>query len=173
MLDRFLRFSYAIYEIQHCWNKIAAESMGLYGLKGSYALYLITLRLHSEGITAAQLGSICGRDKADVSRAAAILESKGLLQKQAGSSNLYRAKLVLTDYGNSITDEILKSAEFAEERAGEGLDEQSRSVLYEALDKVIVNMRRLSKEGLPTGGAENLAENDEISTTDKEQHHEC
>lgn len=168
MLDRFLKFSYAIYEIQHCWNKIATESMGLYGLKGSYALYLITLRLHPDGITAAQLGSICGRDKADISRAAAILESKGLLRKQAGSSNLYRAKLVLTDYGNEITNEILERAEIAEAKAGEGLDEQSRTVLYESLEKVIENMRRLSKEGLYAGDAEITPDNNEILPTDKE-----
>lgn len=172
MLDRFLKFSYAIYVIQHCWNKIAADSMGRYGLKGSHALYLITLRLNPEGVTAAQLGSICGRDKADVSRAAAVLESKGLLRKQAGSSNLYRAKLVLTDYGSAITDEILKRAEVAEECAGEGLDEDSRGILYDSLEKVIANMRRLSREGLPAVGAEDTSENGENSTTDKEQYYE-
>lgn len=174
MLDRFLKFSCAIYEIQYYWNKIAAESMGLYGLKGSYVLYLITLRQHPSGITAAQLGSLCGRDKADVSRAAAIMESKGLLTKQAGSSNLYRAKLILTDYGNEITDGILKRAELAEAMAGEGLSDESRSILYSSLDKVIENMRRLSQEGIPldTPDAEETQSTDN-DDNDKEQQHEC
>lgn len=149
MLDRFLKFSYAIYEIQHYWNKIASEGMGLYGLKGAYALYLITLHRYPDGITAAQLSSICGRDKADVSRAAAIMESKGLLTKLSNTSSLYRARLILTPTGLEITEGILKRAEIAETMAGDGLSEEDRRTLYDSLEKITENMRRLSNEGLP------------------------
>lgn len=54
MIERFERFSYAIFEVSRCWHKIAAEEMEKYGLKGSHATYLTTLYRYSQGITAAR-----------------------------------------------------------------------------------------------------------------------
>lgn len=156
MLERFEEFTFTIYEIQRCWNKIAAEGMETYGLKGSYAVYLIAMHRYPDGITAAQLGSICGRDKADVSRAVAVLESKGFLRKESGSGNLYRAKLILTEQGAEITKSVLEKASVAEKIAGEGLSEEDRKVLYRSLETVNKNMQGLAKTGIP---AEYAAEN--------------
>ncbi len=149
MLDRFEKFSCTIYEIQRCWNKIASDEMLFYGLKGSYCVYLIAMRRRPEGITATQLGALCGRDKADVSRAVAVLESKGILKKETGSGNLYRAKLTLTEYGMAITESIVKKAALAENIAGNGLDEKDREQLYNALEVINKNMQELCRTGLP------------------------
>lgn len=149
LLERFEEFSFAIYDIQRCWSKTASDGMELYGLKGSYAAYLIAMKKRPEGITAAQLGSLCGRDKADVSRAAAVLESKGFIKKESGSGNLYRAKLVLTPEGEFITDSIIKKALIAEQIAGNGVTEEERESFYRTLEKVRDNMRRLAEEGIP------------------------
>ena len=149
MLERFEKFSYTVYELQRCWNRIAAEEMVFYGLKGPHAAYLIAMFRRPEGITAAQLGAICGRDKADVSRAVAVLESKGILRKEAGSGNLYRAKLRLTEYGSAITESIVKKAMLAEEIAGAGLSDEQREVLYSALNKISKNMEELCRTGIP------------------------
>ena len=149
MLERFERFTFKINEIQRCWNKIATDSMDFYGLKGSYCVYLIAMHRYSEGITASRLGSICGRDKADVSRAIAVMESKGLIRKEAGSSNLYRAKLILTEQGQEVTDGILAKAKMAESIAGEGLSDEQRDILYAALDRIAMNLSELSKTGIP------------------------
>lgn len=149
MLERFEKFTYTIYNIQRCWNKIASEGMEFYGLKGSYAVYLIAMYRRPEGITATELGALCGRDKADVSRAVAILESKNILKKEAGAGNLYRAKLVLTEYGAAITESIVKKAAIAENIAGTGLSEEQRVTLYNALVTIDGNMRELCKTGIP------------------------
>ena len=107
MLDRFAKFSYSISEIHRCWHKLAAEELAPYGLNSPHAIYLKTLfDAEPEGITAAQLGEICGKDKADVSRMVAILEQKGLVRKVAVGKNMYRAKLVLTDAGREIAEKI-------------------------------------------------------------------
>ena len=79
MVERFERFSLAISEISRCWHRIANEVMKQYGLKGAYSVYFTTMSRFPEGLTATQLVEICGRDKADVSRAMAAMEEKNLV----------------------------------------------------------------------------------------------
>lgn len=154
MLERFEAFTLTINEIQRCWNKIAAEGMSFCGLKGSYAVYLIAMHRRPDGITAAQLCTACGRDKADVSRAVAVLESKGFLTKESGTGNLYRAKLILTEQGVELTKNILEKVSAAEKIAGEGLSDADRETLYRSLEVIKKNMQNLAKSGIP---AENNA----------------
>ena len=149
MVDRFERFSLAISEIWRCWHRIAGEEMGKYGLKGPYAVYFTTLYRHPQGITASQLGDLCGRDKADVSRAVSLLESKGLIEKAALGKSTYRAPLKLTAQGASLAEVINTKACAAVELASKGLDPQKRAVLYEALELICNNLQTLSKNGLP------------------------
>lgn len=149
MLERFEKFTNTVYEIQRCWNRIAAEEMEFYGLKGAYAVYLIAMYRRPEGITAAQLGQLCARDKADVSRAVAVMESRGIIKKESGSGNLYRARLTLTEYGLAITSSVVKKAEAAENIAGRGLSDSERAVLYSALFRVSENMQELCRTGIP------------------------
>ena len=100
MLNRFAKFSLSISEIDRCWHKLAAEEMAKYELNSAHAVYLNALYGASEdGITAAQLGELCHKNKADVSRMVAILEKKNLVKKVAVGDNLYRAKLLLTTEG--------------------------------------------------------------------------
>ena len=99
MLNRFARFSLAIAEIDRCWHKLAAEEMAKYGLNSPHAVYLTTLYQFEEGITAARLGELCCKNKADVSRMVSIMEKKGLVQKESTGGNMYRALLKLTDDG--------------------------------------------------------------------------
>ena len=152
MLDRFAKFSYSISEIHRCWHKLAAEELAPYGLNSPHAIYLKTLfDAEPEGITAAQLGEICGKDKADVSRMVAILEQKGLVRKVAVGKNMYRAKLVLTEAGREAAEHVRSRAAVAVELAGSGLSEQERETFYKALALITENLRKLSKDGLPQG----------------------
>lgn len=150
MLDRFAKFSYSIAEIHRCWHKLAAEELAPYALNSPHAIYLKTLfDAEPEGITAAQLGEICGKDKADVSRMVAILENKGLVRKVAVGKNMYRAKLVLTETGREAAEHVRSRAAVAVELAGSGLSEDEREQFYKALSLITENLRKLSKDGLP------------------------
>jgi len=149
MIDRFERFSYAISEISRCWHRIAAEEMEEYGLKGPYALYFTTLYRYPQGITAAQLCELCGRDKADASRAVGRLESMGLVNKENSGKNAYHALLRLTDQGKQVAIQINKKAKTAVEWASMGLSAENRAVFYEALELITANLQNLSKDGLP------------------------
>ena len=150
MLKRFKMFSLMISEIDRCWHKLAAEEMAKYELNSPHAVYLNALYdAGEEGITAAQLAELCGKNKADVSRMVAILEKKGLAKKIAVGSNMYRAKLLLTEEGKLAAEHVRKRAAVAVELAGSGLPEEERAIFYRALERITDNLQRLSKDGLP------------------------
>ena len=149
MVERFERFSLAIFEISKHWHKIAAEEMAKYGLKGPHATYLLTISRFEEGITAPQLCELCGKDKADVSRMMTIMEQKGLVTKESVHQNMYRGVFKLTDEGKEATEHVRQRASLAVELAGKDLDEEKRTIFYEALDSIVLNLREISKEGLP------------------------
>jgi len=149
MLNRFSRFSLAISEIDRCWHKLAAEEMAKYELNSPHAVYLNTLYQYEEGITAAKLGELCCKNKADVSRMVAILEKKGLVRKEAVGGNLYRAKLLLTEEGRQAAEHVQQRAAVAVELAGAGMREDEREVFYRCLERITTNLQALSKDGLP------------------------
>lgn len=149
MLDRFARFSLAIAEIDRCWHKLAAEEMAKYDLNSPHAVYLNTLYQYPEGITAAKLGELSCKNKADVSRMVTILEKKGLVRKESTGSNLYRAKLLLTPAGEQAAEHVRRRAAVAVEAAGAGLSEEDRETFYRCLELITDNLRQLSKTGLP------------------------
>lgn len=147
MVNRFEKFTFAISEISRYWHKIAADEMEKYGLKGPYAVYFTTLYRSDDGITAVNLSELCGRDKADVSRAVALLEEKGLIVRES-DKNRYRSLLKLTDEGKRIAEQINKIAKNVTEYVGRDLTSENRAVFYECLDSIINNMHILSRDGL-------------------------
>lgn len=146
MIDRFERFSFAISEIDRCWHKIAAAEMAPYGLRGPYAVYFTTLQRNPDGLTAAQLSELCSRDKADVSRAVAVLQKKGLVTKQG--ANHYRALLRLTPQGEELAAHIAQKAHTAVQYGGRGISDEQRAVFYAALERICINLQELSRNGL-------------------------
>lgn len=149
MLNRFERFSYAITEISHCWHKIATEEMRKYGLKGTHAVYLVTLARYPEGITASRLGEITRRDKADVSRAVNALVDKGIIYREENDSKTYRAKLTLTEAGREAMLQVQKRVDVAVENGGRGLSEEMREQFYRGLEIIAANLQEICREGLP------------------------
>ncbi len=150
MLDRFSRFSLAISEIDRCWHKLATDEMAKYGLNSPHAVYLNTLYEYNEGITAAKLGELCCKNKADVSRMVSILEKKGLVKKESVGGSLYRAKLLLTQEGRNAAQQVRKQAALVVELAGTGMTDQEREIFYRCLEKITGNLKTLCKNGLPT-----------------------
>lgn len=149
MVGRFERFSYAISEISKYWHKLAAEEMAPYGLRAAHSVYLLALAREPGGMTASQLCEACGKDKGDVSRRMAILEKKALVRKEGGFHNGYGGLFRLTPEGLAAAEHVKARAGLAVCLAGSGLTEESRTVLYEALDSIVERLQALSKEGLP------------------------
>lgn len=149
MVERFERFSYAIFEISRCWHKLAAEEMAKYNLKGPYAVYLLAIQRSKEGVTSAQLCELCGRDKADVSRAISVMEGKGLIKRDAAGSKRYRALLTLTPEGEVAARHVCRRASLAVEHAGKGYSDEDREIFWQVLDTIASNLQHLSKAGIP------------------------
>lgn len=147
MIERFERFSYAISEISRYWHKIASDEMEKYGLKSPHAVYLTTMYHFEDGIHAAKLGELCGKDKSDVSRMLSIMEKKGLVRREGEGA--YRALLKLTDEGKKAAEKVRQSAIIAVENAGAGISDEDRTVFYNTLEKIASNLAVLSESGLP------------------------
>ena len=148
MVDRFERFSVAISDISRYWHKIAAEEMEKHGLKGAHSIYLTTMYRFPEGLTAARLCELCGRDKAEVSRSVSLMEQKGLIQKEGSS---YRALLKLTEEGMLAAEHVRGRAALAVELAGTDLTDAQRATFYSALDMITARLQQISEAGLPQG----------------------
>lgn len=155
MLNRFARFSLAISEIDRCRHKLAAEEMEKYELNSPHAVYLTTLYKFEEGLTAAKLGELCCKNKADVSRMVSVLEKKGLVRKEAVGGNYYRARLLLTEEGKQAAQQVQQRAAVAVELAGSGMTDEEREVFYRCLERITANLQTLCKQGLPDGDALN------------------
>ena len=150
-MDRFERFSFAVFEITRCWHKIAGEEMKKYGLKGTCAVYLRSIAKHPEGLTAANLSEITGKDKADVSRAVSAMIAKGLIIRECESQKSYRAPLILTEEGKIAVSHIENCIRVAVEMGSKGLIQEKREIFYESLELIVSNLQTLSKQGLPKG----------------------
>lgn len=149
MVNRFERFSLLIGEISRCWHKISTEEMEKYGLNCSHAVYLSTLYEYADGITAAKLSELCGKNKSDVSRMIHIMEKKGLVKKECVHKNFYRARLKLTEEGRQAAEYVRDRAKLAVEYAGESVSNEHREIFYQVLGQISKNLQQLSKEGLP------------------------
>ena len=149
MIDRFGRFSLAIFEISKHWHKIASEELAAYGLKSPHAIYLTVIWKHQEGITIPQLCEECGKDKSDASRMVSILEKKGFVTKQEVNGSRYRGLLVLTEEGKAVAGRVSALASRAVEAASQDLTDEMRDNLYNALDSITANLRKISREGIP------------------------
>lgn len=148
MIGRFEKFSFDISQIYHYWHKLTSDEMTKYGLKGSNAVYLTMLYQYEEGLTCAQLSSLCSRDKADVSRTMNTMEQKGFVKRVAEDNKLYRARMVLTDEGRQAAESVNARVGKAVELGGKGLTDQERETFYYALDLIASNLQKISDEGL-------------------------
>ncbi len=148
MIGRFETFTFALSELSASWNKIAAEEMKKFDLKGTYVLYLIALYKHPDSLTSANLCEMCNKDKAEVSRAVTVLEKKGLVMRTNVTVNGYRAKITLTEQGRESTMLLRERVKLAVEKGGEGLTDGQREVFYESLATISANLKKISKEGL-------------------------
>ena len=148
MIGRFETFTLALSEITASWNKIAADEMKRFDLKGGYVVYLIALYKAPEGLTAKDLCDICSKDKAEVSRAICLMEKKEVVKRENITVNGYRAKITLTEKGKKFTKELRERVKLAVEKGGKGLTPGQREIFYEALSTISENLKEISKEGL-------------------------
>lgn len=144
MIGSFEHFTMDIFSISRSWNRLANGEMKKYGLRGAYALYLVVIGSSDGQITAARLAELCRRDKADVSRAIASFQEKGILEPYGDSR--YRASLTLTEEGKKLTAQIRQRAAEVIQEAGQGISEEMRDNMYQCLDIIAGNMQEICEK---------------------------
>ncbi len=148
MISRFEKFSYLIGELSKLLHKIEGEVLEAIGLKGPYAIYILTVAKHSEGITASELSEICGRDKADVSRAVTALVNGGFAEKNTKEGKKYKSVFKLTQKGIKVANELRTKANSAVEYASRGVSSEDRMIFYSTLETIYSNMKNMSNYGV-------------------------
>lgn len=141
MTQRFEAFVLSINRIYRSIQKIKSQEMVELGLRGPHVMCLFQLRQYPEGLTAAELSSLCLEDKAAVSRVISKLEELRLVQLQEpGGKRRYRAKIRLTEAGNQAAEKMTALIRRAVQRGGDGLSDAQREVLYPALETIARNL---------------------------------
>lgn len=147
MENRFETFVTAIMSLYRSIQKIKATKMAGFGLKGSYVMCLFQLLRHPDGLTSAELCTLCEEDKAAISRSVAELEEKGLICRPEGAGkNTYRRKLRLTERGRSVAEEVDALIVQTVDRVGAGLTDDQRENLYCSLAHIAENLRGICDE---------------------------
>lgn len=149
MSDRFERFSFAMGEIYKVWQKLTTAEMKKYNLRGIHSIYLLTLSRCPEGITAAKISELSGRDKADVSRMLSILKRNGLIYRDNEQGGRYRGLYKLTERGQEAAEFARRRAEIATNHAGKDMTEEEREIFYRCLNSIMTNMNALGETGIP------------------------
>ncbi len=139
MIQRFESFVAGITVCYKYIQRIKSIEMVELGLKGTHAMCLFHLHRHPEGLTAAQLSSLCGEDKAAISRTVADLRQQQLLTPQ--SDKHYRAPLQLTDQGCAVSQRVEQIIEQWVTAGGDGLTEQQRTDFYQSLSMIAANLK--------------------------------
>lgn len=111
------------------------------GLKGTHVMCLFYLNQNPEGLTAAQLCSLCQEDKAAVSRTVNELVERGFVTPAEAGGKRYRAALVLTDAGLRLAARVNATISQWVEVGGDGLSEEERSAFYYCLGVISGNLK--------------------------------
>lgn len=148
MVSRFEQFSSAVFSINRCIQKIERVEMAKFGLKGPQAQCLLAMARYPEGITSSQLKDVCDKDKAAISRTVAELEQEGMVERISHNGNRYRALLKLTPQGENAAHQVQERAQLAVEKAGEGMTDAERVIMYKTLALIAGNLQTICAEGL-------------------------
>ena len=148
MIGRFEQFCNAISSIQHSITRIERVEMEKYGLKGPHAQCMLVMDRNPEGITAAELCTICGKDKAAISRILSELVQSGMITRLDPNGKRYRSRLYMTERGKAVAKQVDDRVHMAVSQVSALYDVESREVFVNVLDRIAVNLQELCKQGL-------------------------
>ncbi len=147
MIDRFEKLTAGVTQIYKNIQKIKRHRMDSLGLKGTHVMPLHYLSEHPDGLTAADLCSICREDKAGISRILSDLEKAGLItylsDKNTKDTKKYRAKAILTKSGRSCAKKVTSLIMHATIAGGLGITPEERDIFYRILFKIARNLEQV------------------------------
>ncbi|MBP3888901.1 MAG: MarR family transcriptional regulator [Cellulosilyticum sp.] len=146
MFNRFETFMTIMNQVNRGIQTIKNREMEAYGLKGTHVMCLYQLKQHPEGLTAKELATLCDEDKAAISRALAVIESKGLISfTDSEGKKRYRTVITLTDEGSKVCQQISQKIDELWKVYSEGISEEEREVFYRVFSTIADNLQTATK----------------------------
>ena len=141
LIERFESFTSSVTKAYKSIQKIKIAEAEQIGLKPTHVMYMYYLGKNPEGLTHAELCKLCIDDKAAVSRAIVELTKKGFIKNSEENSNRkYRTKIVLTDEGKHINNNLNEAIAIAVNKASKNLDEVDRENFYRVFFYITDNL---------------------------------
>lgn len=146
MFDRFETFMIKMNQINRNIQIIKNREMEEYGLKGTHVMCLYQLKQHAEGLTATELATLCGEDKAAISRSLSTIESKGMISfTDVEGRKRYRTVITLTEQGKKVCDKISQKIDELLQTYSNGISDEDREVFYRVFTVIADNLQEISK----------------------------
>ena len=144
MQQRFETFTVLISGINRNIRRIKTEEMEEFDLKSHHVSCIYYLYMQ-DGLTARELCDLCEEDKANISRALDFLEKQGYICRESVQKR-YRSPLYLTEKGKAVGRRLADKIDKMLTLASEGLDEQSRGIMYRSLEIISSNLQCICDE---------------------------
>lgn len=147
MIPRFEKFTSNISLAYKYIIKIKAHEMQEFGLKASHVMCLFFIGKSENGLNAGELVELCNEDKSGISKALAVLKDQGFIQTDdENGTKKYRTKFYITQKGTAIYSRIITAINSVIEKCTDGINEEDRTVFYNALERIVTNLINVYEE---------------------------
>ena len=145
MKDGFIRFTTMLSGIMRNIRRIMSDIAAEYNVKRSYISVIYYVYRHGP-LSAAKLCSLCGEDKANISRTIKALEDEGYITKQIRASARPSVRMVLTEQGEDVGRFLEARVAEAVKVATAGIEPENIAIMYEVLARIDENLAAVADD---------------------------
>lgn len=139
--DRFERFVGLIAQINKEIQRLKAQNMAQFDLRGTDVMCLVCLRKHPEGIPAADIARTISVDRALVSRSIHSLRMSGFVTSaQRDDAGSYRCPVFLTEKGKELATQVDGIITQLVNKAVQDLAPDDVAAMYRVLTQILANL---------------------------------
>ena len=140
--DRFEVFYNLIGSATKSIHRLKNKGMHPFGLTSAHTICLRKLYEKPEGVTRTQLAKLCVVDKAQITRIIGELTDNGFaIEKKSARAN-YRSKLMLTEEGKRVTEEINNIVLRINDFVSGDIPEEDIEKFYETFNRICDNLKK-------------------------------
>ncbi|HIS16376.1 MAG TPA: MarR family transcriptional regulator [Candidatus Scatomorpha merdavium] len=142
--ERFREFSGLVSRAEKALQRVKTENVKDYGLRGVHVSCLLALHERPEGLTATELASVCGVDRAQISRVTAELRGLDLVcEASPGPRRRYRGALELTEEGRAAAAEMAGIVDEKLQRVSGDIPPEELTVFYRVFGAIVERLEKL------------------------------
>ena len=142
--ERFREFSGLVSRAEKALQRVKTENVKDYGLRGVHVSCLLALHERPEGLTATELASVCGVDRAQISRVTAELRGLDLVcEASPWPRRRYRGALELTEEGRAAAAEMAGIVDEKLQRVSGDIPPEELTVFYRVFGAIVERLEKL------------------------------